>query len=224
MEAEVTAAMADSDTITVEPIFAAAETTFTVTVAYSGIGRENDVYANVTSGSFFTLTAATIDGLSFTGWELDGVMVSNCETLKLTITADTTVTAVYSAVEVDKVPMSVITYTGAEASGTKNIITVSETYSVPDGYTVCETGLLRTTDASGGTADNLILENVGSYSIKKHTSSNQLSTGEFTLNLNVGTSTGVKVYFRGFVTVLDAGGNQVTFYSEIFSASYFELA
>ena len=90
------------------------------------------------------------------------------------------------------------------------------TFSIKDGYSVVESGILYVKDAECAT--ELTLDNVGKDNIGKKVSTANL--GNQTLNV---TDSGAGAKLRGYVIVSD-GTNEKTFYADEVSGTYADLS
>ena len=116
--------------------------------------------------------------------------------------------------------------TGASAyteSG-NNKLSFTAVRSLPEGYSIIEHGIIRSTDTSYGQADAVDEMVIGAANVKKIVSADMSANGSYSINITVGAKTDTVVYARGYLVVRNQDGEQSTVYSgNILGYSFNEL-
>ena len=214
---EIREAMGTQNLIMVKPVYFDPERIYTVTVTYPE-GTESEEY-HIEAGDALTLTAKSIDGMVFSYWmdTQKGTILGYNRSYYLMATSDRSITAVYGE-NITSTPQVVITNTWAFIDDGTEKMSIEVTYNIPEGYTLQQAGLVRSTTVSG---EDLVLDGTG---VKVHVSSLTAPFGVYTQTLRIGAATDVTVYAKGFVTVInESTGNNETVYSDEIAVSYDEL-
>ena len=213
--------------ITVKPVYEKTGNLALLTVLYAGAEREPDIY-EAEEGTMVTVEAPEIDACSFSHWQAaDGTLLSTKEQYNILVLKDAEIQAVYTAAGVqgmEKTPVIAMTGASAYTEDGKNKISFTAVRSLPEGYSVVEHGILRSTDASYGQADAQNAMVIGGANVKKIASADLSADGSYSINITVGAKTDTVVYARGYLVVRNQDGGQSTVYSEnIFGYSFNEL-
>jgi hypothetical protein len=199
-------------------IYAAYEviTGLTVTV-------NSEILGTYSYAELVTVTAEETNGSNyFSGWyAADDKLVSDKLEYSFYVTGNISLTAKYEGTEVLK-EQPMVTMTMSERTkleSGKQTIKISPSWSLPEGYTLVEAGVIRTVvDAQ---KDNLSLANVDGTNIGKKTTTLKSAMGTFDYTLTLSTASVSKnVYARGYVTYKDNGtGDVATIYTDVFTSA-----
>ena len=161
------------------------------------------------------------DNKYFSGWYIGEKLVSDSREYTFYITGDTSLTAKYEgeSVIVQKpiVHMTMSERTTLENS--KQTLVMNVNWSVPEGYTFVEGGLVRSlVDAY---SDNLTLSDVDGTNVKKNVSKLTTAEGTYSYTLTLSTASVDKnVYAVGYITYKnDATGEVTTIYTDKFTST-----
>ncbi|MBE5922810.1 MAG: hypothetical protein E7269_08665 [Lachnospiraceae bacterium] len=209
----------------IRPVYEAEGTMYTIQVYYDD-ETTAEVYSGAV-GSTLNIPAKAISGRKFSHWsnERNGeTKLSTNESFYLKVSDDITLYAVYvdENVVVEKEPTVVVMdMSTVEESGSKKVVIITN-HDVPDGYTIMQHGLIRTTSSTVGTdADSFV---IGGSNVKQYTSSDLTAYGAYTVTINIGDSVDTVIYARGYMIVQDnATGEYITLYSSIVNGSYNSL-
>ena len=203
--------------ITVKPVYEKTGNKAMLTVLYEGAEREPDTY-EAEEGSIITVEAPEIDSCSFSNWQAaDGTLLSTKEQYSILVLKDVEIQAVYTVAGVQglkKTPVIAMIGASAYTEGGKNKLSFTAVRSLPEGYSIVEHGILRSTDASYGQADAQNTMVIGAANVKKIASADLSMDGSYSINITVGSKTDTVVYARGYLVVRDQDGEQSTVYSE----------
>ena len=216
--------------VKVVPKYKETEDTYTLTVRFKNGGTAADV-----DGMHFTVTAgqtkiirlssilAAVEGLTaedFSFWTLDGTTPVSFKRTEYTVIATKdqtiTLTAVFGE-EVTPEPIVRIEQMTATMNGEKYRVSTMMRYEVPKGYTVHESGFVRSTSGTF-TEDELV---IGAPNTKKHISNFTSQDAIYVLNINFSNPDKV-VYYRAYV-IYEKDGELFTLYSPMVSGSYNQL-
>ena len=189
---------------------------YTVTVDYPD-GTQDETFS-VEAGKSLTLEAKTIPGYVFVHWEdKDQVQLSSEPTYTFTVNASVTLTAVYEALPDVPSEARILNAWASSDSGDFNITLLSE-YTVPEGYTVKQAGIVYSTDVTG---DALIIGTSGVEAVNASDTLDNTGRAAVTINAGSGNET---FNFRSFITVEnDLTGSTCTYYSDQLTTSYMAL-
>ncbi|MCD8118267.1 MAG: glycoside hydrolase family 43 protein [Lachnospiraceae bacterium] len=178
-------------------------------------GDNGEGYA---AGETLTVEApAAAEGEYFQYWEnADGEILSYTSSYMVYLSQNITLYAVYGeeAVSAEPVVSMTNTYAVEETDGNYKIA-FEATRSVPDGYTVLETGILVSTGVTTPA--------VGDSNVTKFASSSTDADGVFTLYVQPKSISSTLVYARAYVIVQDSNGNISTYYSDVTATTYANL-
>ncbi len=209
----------DSD-MTVQADFSKKADTFTVTV-------EGGTVNGADSGTFTYNTMVTVvfdaqtlsDGEVFGGWHIVGTdsassVISYAESYTFYVGADANLTAVIATSAADVKPVTDVTDTSLILGGEQ--VTYLTERSVPNGYTLVESGVIYTADDNK--ADMLTLENVAA-TVRKKTATSTTPNGQYRITLSSRDGSAINVYLVSYLTYIDTAGDTHTIYSSVYSAT-----
>ena len=203
--------------ITVKPTYEKSGNMVLINVSYLNVEHEVDTY-EAPEGELIRLEAPEIPDHQFACWKAaDGTMLSTEPVFQIMTVGDADIYAEYvpeGTEGLESLPLIAMTGASASVVDGKNKISFLAVRSVPEGFTVVEHGILRSTDSQYGEADAARTMVIGATNVKKNPSTTLDNNGSYSVNITVGSKTTTKVYARGYLVVQDAEGNQTTVYSE----------
>ena len=203
--------------ITVKPTYEKSGNMVLINVSYLNVEHEVDTY-EAPEGELIRLEAPEIPDHQFACWKgADGTMLSTEPVFQIMTVGDADIYAEYvpeGTEGLESLPLIAMTGASASVVDGKNKISFLAVRSVPEGFTVVEHGILRSTDSLYGEADAARTMVIGASNVKKNPSTTFDNNGSYSVNITVGSKTTTKVYARGYLVVKDAEGNQTTVYSE----------
>ena len=207
--------------ITIRPFYSRDETSYSVTVVYSGEGlaASGGTFAGIHVGTGYTVTAPEIDGYLFECWKQGETVLSYKDSYFFQVIGDVTVTACYvrETQSVDVQPVIALTDLFANAVGDVHKVTAVATRSVPEGYTVLEQGMLYGKEFEGMSEDNF---KYGTEGVRRYQSADLSRNGVLNMNVTV-SSDELVVCFRGYMILRnESTGNTETIYTTIWKGSY----
>ncbi len=161
------------------------------------------------------------DNKYFSGWYIGEKLVSDSREYTFYITGDTSLTAKYEGESVI-VQKPIVNMTMSERTtleNSKQTLVMNVNWSVPEGYTFVEGGLVRSlVDAY---SDNLTLSDVDGTNVKKNVSKLTTAEGTYSYTLTLSTASVDKnVYAVGYITYKnDATGEVTTIYTDKFTST-----
>lgn len=157
------------------------------------------------------------DGKYFSGWYVNGILVSEKRTYTFYVLDNMTVTAEYAGDEIlEESPIVSLNMSEREITDEsgKERLPITVQWSVPSNCTVVEIGIVRSYTV--GNSEELIVEAVDGASIRKNTVPTKSRNGSYILGLNMSAATAANpVYAKGYVTYSDSTGAQKTVYSNM---------
>ncbi len=152
-------------------------------------------------------------GEYFGGWaDANGAVISYEETYVFFVGANTTVSAVIASEAAEIKPIVAVTdVTVINGGGAVSFLTERTT---PAGYKYVEAGVLYT--SNGELANNMTLETLAG-GIKQKAAAQNTANGQFRLALKSREGTAMTAYLRAYLTYVDANGEYVTIYSDVYS-------
>ena len=203
--------------ITVKPTYEKSGNMVLINVSYLNVEHEVDTY-EAPEGELIRLEAPEIPDHQFACWKAaDGTMLSTEPVFQIMTVGDADIYAEYvpeGTEGLESLPLIAMTGASASVVDGKNKISFLAVRSVPEGFTVVEHGILRSTDSQYGEADAARTMVIGATNVKKNPSTTLDNNGSYSVNITVGSKTTTKVYARGYLVVQDTEGNQTTVYSE----------
>ena len=186
----------------------------------------NDVKQNTTYAyaSKVTVTAdESKGGKYFSGWYIGEKLVSDSREYTFYITEDTSLTAKYEGESVI-VQQPIVNMTMSKRTpldNGKQTLVMNVTWSVPEGYTFVEGGLVRS--LVDEYSEKLTLSDVDGTNVKKNVSKLTAGEGTYACTLTLGTASVSKnVYAVGYITYKnDATGEVMTIYTDKFTSTAF---
>ena len=158
------------------------------------------------------VTVKAADGTA-TAWTVNGANAAYGAEYTFYVTSD--VTVAYTSDEVTAVP----TVAAVDVTPTENgRVRFLASRSVPEGYTVVESGFVYGKDYEDAEAA-LVLENATTGGCYLAKSSNTANDGQFALTFGIASGTGV-AYARAYVIAADAEGNSAVYYADVQSFDY----
>ena len=158
------------------------------------------------------VTVKAADGTA-TAWTVNGANAAYGAEYTFYVTSD--VTVAYTSDEVTAVP----TVAAVDVTPTENgRVRFLASRSVPEGYTVVESGFVYGKDYEDAEAA-LVLENATTGGCYLAKSSNTANDGQFALTFGIASGTGV-AYARAYVIAVDAEGNSAVYYADVQSFDY----
>ncbi len=238
LKAAIAGLLSKGGTITVTANYEAVKTTGTIEVAYVGVTKANDKYENIAIGSNYKVDAAATIGAGtdmryFSHWsdKADGSSVLGTGTSYEVYIQDSAIRTVYAVYVADQddivqeAPTIAMTNKYASVVDGVNKVSFTATMSVPDAYTVLDSGILYGTSTAvfvTNVADQPItLEHpeIGTKIIVK--ALNGVKTN--TLSIKVGTRVDKPVYAVGYLRYQDKNGEIKTIYTDVDSAVFNDL-
>lgn len=212
--------------IVVTPVYTQTGKTSTVIVRYkNNLLPEEEYYP--AEGNAVTVTAADIEDYTFACWkDSDDILLSTEQEYKILTSDGSVIYAEYvSAGETpERKPVIALTRASWTQSESANRIVYTATRSLPDGYSVLENGILRSTNSAYGNEDAKNTFVLNAEGVKASKSSDLAANGVYTLNLNVGEQKDTTVYGRGYMVIKDETGEQTVVYSDkIYAFTFNEL-
>lgn len=203
--------------IIVKPVYEATGDAYTVIIEWCPDGN-NTFIQEIPAGTMQELTAKGYDGMTFSYWaDADDNILSYSTTYNVYVNADLYLKAVYDE-EVTAEPVITMSQPKAFEDGGNNKISFTTSYDVPEGHTLVEAGIIRSSSASD---DSLV---IGGANVKRHVSKSTGVQGTYTVNVSVGTQTTTTVYARGYLIYKDEStGNLITIYTVETSGSFESL-
>ena len=205
--AEIVAAL-PSGYVALTPIYVVSGSLCTVTVV-NGTG----------GGSFATGTPVEVtanapeDGYKFAYWvdDLDHI-VGYDESYYFIVTGDITLTAVYVADDEEVEKQALITITDKSADAQEGTIKFVAVRDIPAEYTIVQTGILITNDASIGLDENAFV--IGATGVLMGTAASNTNQGTYIIR-KTKVQPGDTWYARGYVVYMDASGELIYIYSAL---------
>ncbi len=216
-EAEIKGAMANASRVVVYPTYAFTGETRVITLVNNINSEEQEISA--TYGDRFTLQADETLG-SFSYWMIGGKIVSYSPTLMFRVTQELTVTAVYGqSVE----PTAVMTMTDLVPITEDGAFKLAfySMRSIPEGYTVEESGIIISNNAALQTMtleelqQNFVLDSYGS---KRYTAKQTGLFGEYYATMTL--SKAMHMYGRAYAAIRLDGKLYYVYSDEILDYDY----
>jgi len=174
---------------------------------------------NVTSGEFafdtpVCVAASVPEGKYFNGWSYDGgkTIASYSRVYSFLVGENVTLTAVFSDVSAEQRPIvSITSIVRRKLESGLHRITVMSQWDVPNGYKFVETGFIRTTESTYGSA--LALSAVNGTTVMSVKSAADTQIGQYMLHINL-TDSSKSSYVRAYLTYINESTGKVhTVYS-----------
>ena len=207
LAAEIIAALQNGD-VNLTPLYVQRDALYTVTVI-NGTG----------GGSYLPTTVIDVvanepaQGQKFAYWiDSNGQVVSYKSTYTFIVTGDTTLEAVYTDADDEIETEALIAITDKSSDPENGKVTFVVMRDIPTKYTIVQTGILLTNDATLGTdEDAFIIDAEGTI---KGTASSKENTGAYVATKGK-VQAGDTWFARGYVVYLDTNGELVYLYSAI---------
>ena len=206
--------------VVIKAISAKDDAQYTVSVEGGTVGGvESDVFAYNTKVTVAFDNSLLGDDEAFYGWHNaasnnDDSIISYEQVYTFYVGADVNLVAVIAKSYAEAKPVTDVTDVTLVQNGAKATFLTERT--VPTGYTVVESGVIYTADATK--AETLTTENIGGTVFTK-TATSTSANGQFRLTLSAKNGSAITVYVVSYLTYLDKLGNEHTIYSDVFSAT-----
>lgn len=205
--AAITEALPNGD-VNLYPLYVSLDDYHTVTVI-NGTGGGRYVGSSV-----INVTAdEPAEGMKFAYWvDGDGQIVSYNTVYTLAVTRDVTLEAVYVDADEEIEAQAAIAITDKSSDPAAKTVTFVVTRDVPTKYTIVQTGIILTSDATiGEDEDAFVIDAAGTI---KGTSASKENKGAYVVSKSR-VEVGDTWYARGYVVYLDTNGELVYCYSAI---------
>ena len=160
---------------------------------------------------------AVKDGKTFAGWYLGDTLVSTSLSYTFYVKRDMVVTARYEDAPIEEQAVAAVVITRTNIADNKQKVVFSLTWSLPKGYRLLESGIVRAYD----NGENLDLEHVDNTNIKNNVATNKTANGNCNFNLNVSATTKLRtIYATAYVKYLDKSGAAGIAYSPVQVSAY----
>ncbi len=188
----------------------------TYTVAVTGSVDDAAVSGDYTYNEMITVefdAEQLATGEFFGGWaDANGAVISYAETYVFFVGADVNISAVIASEAAAIKPIIAVTDVTVIGDG-KHVSFLTER-TTPAGYKYVESGVLYT--ANGELANNMTLETLAG-GIKQKAAAQNTENGQYRLTLKSREGTAMTAYLRAYLTYIDANGEYVTIYSDVYS-------
>ena len=212
--------------LVLSPMYVPEGSTYTITVYHDD--ELTPVTYDRVNGANLTIPSKSIAGKRFSHWsnERNGATkISTNENLFMKVAKDKVIYAVYvdESQAVVKEPTVVVMDMNAIVENGSNKVVIIANHDAPEGYTVIQHGIVRTTNAITASDVNAFVD--GGTDVRRHDSSDLSPYGVYTYTINVASSVSTVIYARGYMIVQNnATGDLITLYSDVVSGSHNSLS